>query len=319
MDSSENNECKLVSVIMNCFNGEEFVTLAIQSVINQSYQNWELIFIDNASDDKTSEILKALSSEKRIKYKRNTHNEPLGAARNTGLAMCSGKYIAFLDSDDLWEKDKLQSQVQLLENQNDVAFVYSNFTVLTGNPDDSINTLWGKYWLPRPSGHVFARFLREYPANMQTVIIRKSVVTELNLEFDPSLHLAEEFHFFMRILYKHKAQYQSKVTAGYRSHVNQDSVKKLNLYPIEASYIINQFKKTLDGFSNKYPEDVKFFEAKIMYYMTKVYLRDGDTTKALASLKKAASVSIRLRCLYWILKSSPSTFIMLHKMLNRYI
>lgn len=319
MGSSENKQDNLVSVLMNCFNGEEFVTLAIESVLSQSYKNWELIFIDNASTDKTSEILQNFSNDKRIKYTRNVQKEPLGAARNMGLSLCSGKYIAFLDSDDLWEKDKLQSQVQILETQSDVAFVYSNFTVLTGNPNDSINTLRAKYWLPRPSGHVFSRFLREYPANMQTVIVRRSVLVELNLEFDSSLHLAEEFYFFMMILHKYKAQYQSKVTAGYRSHANQDSVTKLSLYPIEASYIINQFKENIDGFLTSYREEINFFEAKIRYYKARVQLRNGETSKALDSLRQAGAVSFKLRCLYWTLRCSPYMFTAVHKISNRYI
>ena len=302
---------------MNCFNGEDFVALAIDSVINQSYQNWELIFVDNASDDRTPDILKTFSNDKRIKYYRNSHNKPLGEARNIALEMCSGKYLAFLDSDDLWEKDKLSLQVAILEHKSNVALVYSNFSIINGSSSDSLSIRRPKFWSTKPSGYVFRKFLRQYPINLQTVMLRRSVLSQLKLKFDPSLQLAEEFHIFMRLLLKNEAYYQAKVTAGYRVHANQDSIKKIALYPKENQYIINQFKTTFKDFSSEYKEDIEYFEAKIKYY--KVYLRDGETTKALESLKQAGSASLRLRCLYWTLKFSPYVFNAVHKISNRYI
>ena len=95
-----------VSIIMNCYNGEQFLAEAVQSVINQTYNNWELIFWDNASNDNSQNIIKNFN-DKRIKYFFSKVNEPLGKARNNALKKTQGQFIAFLDCDDLWMPSKL--------------------------------------------------------------------------------------------------------------------------------------------------------------------------------------------------------------------
>lgn len=304
---------------MNCLNGQDFVALAIDSVLNQSYQSWELIFVDNASDDRTPDILKKFSNDKRIKYSRNSQKKSLGEARNLALEMCSGKYISFLDSDDLWQKEKLSSQVAIMERNTDVALVYSNFSTISHSSSDSLNLCRPQFWSVKPSGNVFRKFLREYPINLQTVMLRRSVLSQLKLKFDPSLQLAEEFYFFMRLLMSHEAYYQAKVTAGYRVHANQDSIKNLHLYPEENQYIINQFKTTIHNFTAEYKQDIEYFEAKIKYYTSKVYLRDGDISMARKNLSEASVVSFKLTLLYCVLRVSPGLFILLHKVSKRYI
>src|SRR4051812_14335850 len=94
-----------VSIIMNCLNGERFVSKAIESVISQEYPDWEIIFLDNASTDLSGEI--AQSYGERIRYFRNEVCVPLGAARNQALSLARGEFIAFLDVDDCWLPSKL--------------------------------------------------------------------------------------------------------------------------------------------------------------------------------------------------------------------
>ena len=123
----------LVSIIMNCYNSERFLNEAIDSVYAQTYQNWEIIFWDNASEDKSGEI--AQSYDEKIKYFRAESTTPLGEARNLALQKAEGKYIAFLDCDDLYEPDKLQKQVELMES-NDFAMCYGS--VLTIDEDGQV-------------------------------------------------------------------------------------------------------------------------------------------------------------------------------------
>ena len=87
-----------VSIIMNCFNGEEFLVEAIDSVFNQTYTDWEIIFFDNASTDGSREIAKSYGSK--LKYFRINKTVPLGEARNKAITNASGKYLAFLDCDE---------------------------------------------------------------------------------------------------------------------------------------------------------------------------------------------------------------------------
>ena len=103
----------LVSVIMNCHNGEQFLKKSIDSIIQQNYKNWELIFFDNVSNDNSKKILKNYK-DKRIKYFKSNKYLKLYAARNKAISYAKGKYISFLDTDDLWRKDKIKKQIRLL-------------------------------------------------------------------------------------------------------------------------------------------------------------------------------------------------------------
>ncbi len=97
----------LVSVIMNCFNGEQYLREAIDSVIAQTYQNWELIFYDNQSIDNSAEIFKTYN-DKRLRYFYASNHTLLYEARNNAIQYASGYFLAFLDVDDWWDPLKLE-------------------------------------------------------------------------------------------------------------------------------------------------------------------------------------------------------------------
>ena len=103
----------LVSIIMNCYNSDKFLRESIESIYNQTYANWEIIFWDNASIDDSAKIAK--SYDERIKYYLASETTSLGEARNLALSNVSGEYVAFLDCDDLYLTDKLEKQVNLMQ------------------------------------------------------------------------------------------------------------------------------------------------------------------------------------------------------------
>src|SRR6476659_7001862 len=105
---------ELVSVIMPAFNAGKYISDAIQSVIQQTYNNWELIVIDDGSTDTTAAIIKEfIASDDRIKYLYQENGGP-GKARNKGLKEAKGIYVAFLDADDLWLPEKLREQLKTM-------------------------------------------------------------------------------------------------------------------------------------------------------------------------------------------------------------
>jgi len=106
----------LVSIIMNCHNGEHFLKDSINSIINQSYKNWELIFWDNKSTDNSRKILK-LYNDKRIKYYYSNRYNTLYKSRNLAIKKAKGKFISFLDTDDMWGREKLRKQVNFLKKK----------------------------------------------------------------------------------------------------------------------------------------------------------------------------------------------------------
>ena len=118
----------LVSIIINCYNGEKFLQECIKSILSQNYKNWEIIFWDNQSKDKSAEIFKSYNDE-RFKYFYAEKHTSLYKARNLAIRKANGELIAFIDVDDIWEKNKLELQVPLF-NDSKISLVYSNLWLL---------------------------------------------------------------------------------------------------------------------------------------------------------------------------------------------
>ena len=108
----------LVSIITPSYNSEKFISETIKSVQNQSYQNWEMIIVDDCSTDKTVSIIKEFLPDERIKLHQLEKNSGTGIARNKALSFANGRFIAFLDADDLWKPKKLEKQVNYLISEN---------------------------------------------------------------------------------------------------------------------------------------------------------------------------------------------------------
>ena len=109
----------LVSIITPAYNSAKFIAETIQSVQNQTYENWEMLIVDDGSTDKTEAIvLSFVNKDKRIQFHKLKQNSGAGVARNTAIEKVNGNYIAFLDSDDLWKPEKLQKQLLFMEANN---------------------------------------------------------------------------------------------------------------------------------------------------------------------------------------------------------
>lgn len=125
----------LVSVITPAYNAYPFLDEAIESVKSQSYNNWEMLVIDDCSEDATRNIvLKHAERDDRIKYLYNNSNNGTAVARNKGLEKAIGQYIAFLDSDDTWLPDKLKIQLEYM-NKNNIEFSYTEYRRISENGD----------------------------------------------------------------------------------------------------------------------------------------------------------------------------------------
>ena len=118
---------ELVSIITPMFNSQRFIESTIKSVQAQTYQNWEMIIIDDASTDGSTDIAKSFSTkDERIKLNKLDSNNGSAVARNEGIKVCSGRYITFLDSDDMWHEQKLNKQLNFMK-ENHYAFTYTGF------------------------------------------------------------------------------------------------------------------------------------------------------------------------------------------------
>jgi glycosyltransferase involved in cell wall biosynthesis len=160
----------VVSIIMNCYNGETYLAEAIKSILEQSYRNFEVIFWDNRSNDKSSIIYKNFK-DKRLKYFYAKKHTSLYEARNLAIKKSRGKYIAFLDTDDLWLKNKLILQVEKFEDNN-VNLVYSNYYIL----NQIINTKKIFYKKKLPEGIIYKELLKNYFIGICTVLVKKKIL-----------------------------------------------------------------------------------------------------------------------------------------------
>lgn len=116
----------LVSIIMPSYNTGRFIGETIESVLAQSYTNWELIIVDDCSEDNTDDVVSRYRADRRIRYIKNEKNSGAAISRNRALREAKGKWIAFLDSDDLWESRKLEKQIAFMEKHG-YYFSYTNY------------------------------------------------------------------------------------------------------------------------------------------------------------------------------------------------
>jgi teichuronic acid biosynthesis glycosyltransferase TuaG len=128
MSGLERIQTKKVSVIIPMYNSSKYIKECVQSVLNQTYKNIELIIVDDMSSDNSVEIVEQFKDD-RIKLIKLSKNVGAALARNKGIDNATGEYICFLDSDDYWVLDKLERQVKFIE-ENDYAFIYSDYAYL---------------------------------------------------------------------------------------------------------------------------------------------------------------------------------------------
>lgn len=119
---------ELVSIIMPSYNTADYIGESIKSVQAQVYSNWELIIVDDCSTDNTDDVVKSFLADSRIRYLKNERNSGAAVSRNRALREVKGRWIAFLDSDDLWVPEKLEKQIGFME-KNGYAFTYTDYMI----------------------------------------------------------------------------------------------------------------------------------------------------------------------------------------------
>lgn len=189
----------LVSVIMPVYNSEKYLALAIESILHQTYTNMELIIIDDCSNDDSLEIAKNYQMEDdRIKIVSNPRNRKQAFCRNMGIELSRGDYIAFLDSDDIANENRIQIQLEYLENNSDCVGCggYGEYIDKNGN-------LSGQYIMP-PIDYEFIKaeaFFGDNPFIQSSMMLRKDILNKYNLRYNELFGgIAEDYEFWLQIL-----------------------------------------------------------------------------------------------------------------------
>jgi len=217
------SENSTVSIIMNCYNGENYLREALDSVLEQTYKDWELIFWDNQSTDKSVEIFKSYADE-RLKYFYAPKHTLLYEARNYAIKKASGAFYAFLDVDDWWDKEKLAKQLPLFFD-SDVGLVCSNFWVVNDQ-----NGVSKKYWkIRKPTGWILDELLKNYFVGLLTIIVRRTVFESFVYGFDPRYHIIGDFDLTIRVSEKWKIEGIQEPLAHYRLHRDNESIRNKDI------------------------------------------------------------------------------------------
>ena len=226
-----------ISIIMNCYNGEKYLKKSINSVVGQSYKNWELIIFDNFSNDDTKlEVLK-FKKNKKIRYFRSKKLFNLYHARNLAIEKTKGSLITFLDADDWWLKDKLKFQVRYLNQNKDSNIVYSNLFLFYEKKNKI--KLFSKDNLY--NGDITQSLLNNFKMPILTTMIRKKIF--LKNKFDKRYNIIGDFDLFIRISLKEKIYSLQKPLAYYRIHDSNMTTKKIVLNIKELERWLKKYHK----------------------------------------------------------------------------
>ena len=203
-------EVDLVSIIMPCFNSERHVRESINSVINQTYKNWELIIIDDASNDSTVEIVKNIfNNDSRLKLIQNESHNGAAISRNIGINAAKGSYVAFLDSDDLWKKNKLQKQISFMQ-ENNYFFTYTYY--------DNFNEVGDLRLVKCPKSLNRMTMIFMNPIGALTVIYNKAELGNINIKH---IKKRNDYALWLEILKKSKSAHNLPESLGlYRESKN---------------------------------------------------------------------------------------------------
>jgi len=265
-----------VSVIIPTYNRADFLHVAITSVLNQTFQDFEIIVVDDASKDRTSEVVNSFH-DKRIKYFRHETNRGGSAggsaARNTGIINSNCAYIAFLDDDDEWLPEKLGMQIEVLAaSPPEVGVVYTGYTVV----DRASGTILAQK-NPTKRGDLSTDLLKENClGNSSSIFLRKECFEKIGL-FDEMIPGFEDYDVWIRLSRAFHFDYVEQPLVKYYVHSNQIWTN------------VDAISQGVDMMLKKYGESPAF-RKKMSYYYLSVgvsYCLDGNVKKGQKTCLKA--------------------------------
>lgn len=274
----------MISVIMPLYNNEKYVIEAIQSVINQTYKDWELIIVNDASRDNSKEVVEKFLEKQvdsRIKFINLEKNKGVSFARNLGIRESKGEYISFLDSDDFWNKDFLKlSYYKLKENYK---FVYTNFYYVYENNklkktySNNINGYLNDFISNEKN-----RFEFRLPFCVGCVVIKKDLLETYKINFPEDQFLFEDVLFFSKLLCITKGGFVENTVTYYRQHKESKTHEKYTSeYYLQELIYLNRLLMFIDkilkqDFTDKLKKVIYYRTYRIIWFIIKY----GDIEKS---------------------------------------
>ena len=232
---NKKKEKEKIDIILPNYNSSLFITETINSVLNQSYKNWKLIIVDDFSNKETVNILKKFSYNKKIKVFWQKKNRGAGFCRNYAIKKSNSPFVAFIDSDDVWKKNKLENQINFMK-KNNYSFTYTNYETFGKKKKKIIN----------PPKLDYSNFIRNTSIATSTMMIRREKIK--NVKFTNS-KICEDYYFKCNLLKKIKFAYcLRKNLTKYR--IRDKSLQSNNIRNLYWIWKINKDYNNLNFFEN---------------------------------------------------------------------
>jgi glycosyltransferase involved in cell wall biosynthesis len=283
----------LVSVIVNCFNGEEYLAEALDSIKAQTYTNWEIIFWDNMSTDASAQI--AREFDPRLRYFKSQEMVGLGAARKLAVEQTNGKFLAFLDCDDLWMPEKLEKQVRVMEE--------SGCTVCYGGVV-KINADGKAIGQQIPNafrGNLFDRLLRNFEIHVPAVMVRRASMVAIDVTFDEHLTTSEEYGLFMQLAVTYPFVALEEPVASYRIHDSALTNRSISQWANEREFVLDKICQKHPLVRQQYRNGLRKAYGRSGYYRARYLVSEGKRSLGRKALKDIWSVDYRYLLLYFLL------------------
>lgn len=300
----------LVSFVINCYNGEAFLNKCLNSILNQTYSNWELIFWDNASTDTSAEIFNSYN-DNRFKYFKSFKNVTLGQARAWAVNECKGEFIAFLDVDDEWVPEKTDIQIIGMMKEEAVLSYGGIINIEEATRRKKIN-------LPvYRSGYIFANNLFQFEINMPTAMILKRAILNKNLNFDSAIQASEEYCLFMQLIYNEKVFVVNKPLANYLIRKDSLTNKSISRWAYERIYTLEKIIERHPDAKVKYFKEFKEAYARADYYKARYLWFIEEKKQAIECMNKIKFVSLKYFSLFIISLIPFNMWTRIHNIKNR--
>ena len=255
----------LVSIVINCYNGEKYLRKSIESILDQSYKNLELIFWDNHSTDQSRNIIKSYD-DSRIKIFFSQNHTTLYQARNLALKECKGDFVSFLDADDYYLRDKIAKQLLYFKDEK-VGVIYSNY--YRYYEDIKKKKLLTNKMLP--SGNLTQYILEESQISFMTVMVRKKSLDSLEFNFNPKYSIIGDYDLLYRLSFNWNFYYINEPLAVYRIH--DENFSKNSILFIDE--LKDWYNKNYNSFINK----KNYIYKKIIFFQALEYLSKKNMLK----------------------------------------
>lgn len=259
-----------VSIVMSTYERGSLIGESIQSVIDQTYEHWELIIMDDGSTDDTEQVVRNFADD-RIKYSFLPHSGFLGKVKNAAIAKSRGELIAFQDSDDLWRADKLEVQVKLLNQYPEASFVLSNgdqFGEFATPTPDYQNLFAGSMFLPMIRDSKFCFY-------STSLVFRKSVLAETG-PLDESVPFMRDVEFFFRMSCKVTGIFTNERLVNIRRHTGNFS----NSFHVNAYFESIRIYESLHRNGNLNMKQFNHLASICYYKIALLYLRQQQANHA---------------------------------------